>query len=182
MAARTKATQLKKKPEFVSQHIEIGTAEIQNPEWSRAHDGAKANVRYIHQPINIRESAITTLAAKGVIDEAQTAAADRFRALWERMGGAGAGALDYSKEPVDGGGIVEPITIRQLEAGRELKSARDALLKAHGEYAYRLVGYIAGQGLSIHELTQTRRQRDTMTDNLRSYLDVLAVLWKFSTR
>lgn len=172
----------KKKPEFVSQHIEIGMAEIENPNWSRAHDGVRTNVRYVQQPINIRESAITTLAAKGVIDEAQTAAADRFRALWERMGGAGAGALDYSREPVDGGGIAEPITIRQLEAGFELRAARDALLKAHGEYAYRLVGYIAGQGMSIHELTETRRQRDTMTDNLRSYLDVLAVLWKFSTR
>lgn len=173
----------KQKPrEFVSQHIEIGVAEIENPNWSRDHAGDRTNVRYVQQPINIRESAITTLAAKKVIDKGQAAAADRFRAAWERMGGAGAGALDYSKEPVDGGGIAEPITVRQLEAGRELKAARDALVKAHGEYAYRLVGYIAGEGRSIHELTDTRRQRDTMTDMLRIYLDVLAVLWKFSGR
>lgn len=171
-----------KRPEFVSQHIEIGLASIENPNWSRDHDGDRTNVRYVQQPINIRESAITTLAAQRVIDPAQTAAADRFRAAWERMGGAGAGALDYSKEVVDGGGIAEPITVRQLEAGRELKAARDALVKAHGEYAYRLVGYIAGEGRSIHELTETRRQRDTMTDNLRSYLNVLAILWKFSNR
>lgn len=171
-----------KRVEFVSRHIEIGMSTIENPNWSRDHDGDRTNVRFVQQPINIRESAITTLAAKGAIDKAQTAAADRFRAAWERMGGSGAGALDYSKEPVDGGGIAEPITVRQLEAGRELNAARNALVKAHGEYAYRLVGYIAGEGRSIHELTETRRQRDTMTDLLRLYLDVLASLWKFSNR
>ena len=74
----------------------------------------------------------------------------------------------------------EPISIRQLEAGRALKSAKSELVSIYGEYGYRLVGYIAGEGRSIHELTETRRQRDTMTDNLRAYLDVLARLWKFS--
>ncbi|MBZ9894230.1 hypothetical protein LB545_07715 [Mesorhizobium sp. BR1-1-6] len=176
------ATRQKPKRDFASQHIEIGSAIIENPNWSRDHDGDKTNVRYVSQPINIRESAITTLAAKGVINAGQAAAAVRFRAAWERMGGAGAGALDYSKEPVDGGGVVEPITIRQLEAGRELKDARDALKKAHGEYAFRVVCYIAGEGRSIHELTETRRQRDTLTDNLRAYLDVLAVLWEYAGR
>jgi hypothetical protein len=170
----------KQKREFTSQHIEIGIAVIENPNWSRDHDGDKTNIRYVQQPINVRESAITTLAAKGVINAAQTAAADRFRHLWEVMGGAGAPALDYSKEPVDGGGISEPISIRQLEAGRALKAAKSELVSIYGEYGYRLVGYIAGEGRSIHELTETRRQRDTMTDNLRAYLDVLARLWKFS--
>lgn len=176
MAKATKQAQR----EFQSQHIEIGSSSVHNPNWSRDHHGDRTNPRYIDVKMNIRESAITTLAAKGAIDAAQAAAADRFRAIWEQMGGAGAGALDYSKEVVDGGGVSEPITIRQLEAGRALKEARGVLKAAHGEYAYRLVTYIAGEGRSVHELTETRRQRDTMTDNLRSYLDVLAVLWKFA--
>jgi len=34
----------------------------------------------------------------------------------------------------------------------------------------------------VHELTSTRRQRDTLTDNLRTYLDVLAAHWDFQTK
>jgi hypothetical protein len=162
-------------------HMELASVSIDNPHYSRAHSGEKWNPPKSAALVNIRESAVSLLAAKGVLNAAQVAAADRFRSLWEALGGSGAGALDYTKEPVDGGGVSEPITVRQLEAGRQLKAASTALKTPHGEYAYRLVGYIAGEGRSIHELTETRRQRDTMTDNLRTYLDVLAVLWGFST-
>ncbi len=155
---------------------------VENPDWRRDRDGDRAFPRYVKVEFNPRESAISVLASKGTLNAAQVASADRFRGLWEALGGSGAGALDYTKEPVDGGTTPDPITIRQLSAGRELKRASEALRKAHGEYAYRLVGYIAGEGRSIHELTETRRQRDTMTDNLRTYLDVLAVLWGFTRR
>lgn len=156
-------------------------ATVENPNWSRAHDGEKTNPRFITVPFNHKESAVSTLAAKGAIDPAQLAAAVRFRSLWEAVGGAGAKAMDYTREPVDGGGAVDPISMKQLTAGSELKRASDALLKAHGLYAYRLVSYIAGEGRSIHEMTETRRQRDTMTDMLRLYLDVLAELWGYGS-
>lgn len=158
------------------------TAMVENPNWSRAHDGDKTNPRLIAVPFNHKESAISVLAAKGSIDAAQTAAAVRFRSLWEALGGSGAKAMDYTREPVDGGGASEPISLRQLTAGAELKVASDALKAAHGIYAYRLVSYIAGEGRSIHEMTETRRQRDTMTDNLRTYLDVLAGIWGYKTQ
>lgn len=174
MKARAK---LKPKPAPI-----ITLALVENPNWSRAHHGDKSNPRLVSVPFNHKESAISLLAARNVINPSQMAAADRFRAIWEAMGGSGASALDYSREPVDGGGAVEPITDRQLSAGRELKRAAEALKKAHGEYAYRLVTYIAGEGRSIHDLTSTRRERDTMTDNLRLYLDVLAGLWNFQTK
>ena len=154
--------------------------EVDNPFHSRDHDGDKTNHRRIGAFINTRESAITMLATKGAINAPQAAAAVRFRQLWERMGGAGAGAMDYSRVVVDGGKTPDPISASQMEAGRELKRAALALSKAHGEYAYKLVTYICGEGRSIHELTDTRRQRDTMADNLRMYLDVLAGLWDFA--
>lgn len=162
-------------------HMELAAVTVDNPHYSRAHSGEKWNPPKSAAVMNIRESAISLLAAKGVINAAQVAAADRFRGLWETLGGSGAGALDYTKEPVDGGGVSEPITVKQLEAGRQLKAASKELKELHGEYAYRLVGYIAGEGRSIHEMTETRRQRDTMTDNLRTYLDILAALWGYST-
>lgn len=156
-------------------------ATVENPNWSRAYDGDKTNPRFISVPFNHKESAVSVLASKGAIDPAQYAAAFRFRQLWERLGGAGAGAMDYSRVVVDGGMTPDPISSAQMEAGRELKRAEEALRKAHGEYAYKLVGYICGQGYSVHDLTETRRQRDTMTDLLRMYLDVLAGLWDFAT-
>lgn len=170
-----KAAKKRKKIEPVTR-----TALVENPNWSRAHDGDKSNPRFVKVEVNPKESGVSALAARGVINASQVAAADRFRALWEALGGSGAGAMDYTKEPVDGGGAVEPISIRQLSAGRDLKRASEALRKQYGEYAYRLVSYIAGEGRSIHELTETRRQRDTMTDNLRTYLSLLAKLWGYS--
>lgn len=154
----------------------------ENPLWQRDHDGEKTNVRYINAVVNAKESAITALAARGQIDEAQCASADRFRKAWEAMGGAGAKAMDYTKEPVDGGGPVDPISVKQLLAGKDLKAAQQALEAEYGRYAYKLVVYVCGQGYSVHDLTETRRQRDTMTDNLRRYLDTLAALWGYANK
>lgn len=161
---------------------ELMPVEVDNPLYSREHDGDRTNPRRTGAFVNIRESAITLLAAKGVLNASQTAAAVKFRQLWERMGGAGAGAMDYSRVVVDGGKSPDPISASQMEAGRELKDAEKAMKEKHGVYAYKLVGYICGQGYSIHDLCETRRQRDTMTDNLRMYLDVLADIWGLSTK
>lgn len=172
----------KHKPAFRSQHIEIVTGQVQNPNWSRAHSGAKANPRFISAQMNAKESAISVLASKGAIDECQAEAAVKFRRLFEAMGGKGASAIDYSREQVDGGGATVAITDQQIDAGRKLKLAHDALTKAHGVYAWKIVIYVCGEGLSIHDMTETRRQRDTLTDNLRQYLDCLAAHWNLSTR
>lgn len=162
--------------------LEIGTAEVDNPYFSRSHSDEKSgNHRKVLASVNVRESAISILAARGAIEPHHAAAADQFRMLWEALGGAGARAIDMTKEAVDGGRIADPIRALQFEAGIRLKAARDCLVKAHGEYAYRLVGYIAGEGRSIHDLTETRRQRDTMTDNFRMYLDTLARFWGMAT-
>ena len=159
-----------------------GSKEVDNPLYSRAHHGDRTNPEKIGAVINIRESAVVMLEAKGVLDKAQVKAAERFRKLWERMGGAGAGAMDYSRVVVDGGISPDPISESQMEAGRSLKDAEKALKEKHGTYAYKLVGYVCGQGYSIHDMTETRRQRDTMTDLLRMYLDVLAEHWHLAKR
>lgn len=171
-----------KKREFQSQHIEVVTGSVPNPNWSRDHAGAKGNPKSIDAQMNAKESAISVLASKGAIDECQAEAAIKFRRLFEAMGGKGARAIDYSREQVDGGGVTVAITDQQIDAGRKLKLAHDALSKAHGVYAWKIVSYVCGEGLSIHDLTETRRQRDTLTDNLRLYLDCLAEHWNLSTR
>jgi hypothetical protein len=177
MAKAKRKTQSKPKPVgHVRPNFEIGVQEVDNPDFSRDHaEDRLGNVRRIKAMVNLRESAISTLAARGLIDGHHVRAAGKFRGLWEAMGGAGAQAMDYTREPVDGGGIADPIKPRQIEAGKEMARARARL----GVYGFKLVGYICGEGYAIHDLTQTRRQRDTMTDNLRTYLDELSAMWGY---
>jgi hypothetical protein len=151
---------------------------VDNPFYSKAHDGEGTNPVKIKAQINIKESAIATLAARKHINEAQVAAATRFRSLWESMGGAGAGSFDYSREHVDGGGAREPLTERQIRAGLELKYAREVL----GVRAYDIMSKIAGQGYAIQELAKSHRERTTLTDYLKDGLDELARKWGYENR
>lgn len=156
---------------------EIMHQEVDNPDFSRDHaEGRYGNYRKIQAPVNVRESAIALLASRGGLDKAQVKAADRFRGLWESMGGSGAGAMDYTKEPVDGGGATDPISIRQLSAGMELKRCRELL----GARIYDLVCRVAGEGLALAELYEAKRDRLTAADNLRAALDDLAVMWELA--
>lgn len=153
------------------------TDKVDNPEFSRDHrEEYAANFKKVKVSINAKESAIGLLASRGALDKAQIKAADRFRSLWERLGGAGAGAMDYTKEAVDGGGATDPISLRQLAAGMELKQCRELL----GARNYGLVCRVAGEGHALTELYEEKRDRLTAADNLRAALDDLAIMWKLA--
>lgn len=159
--------------------IKLRPTEVPNPYFSRSHAADASNPPTIPAMVNIRESAVTTLASRGVLDAAQVAAANRFRALFETMGGKGSGAMDYSREHVDGGKAREPITERQLSAGQELARCR-ALL---GVRLYGLVSTVCGEGRSLHEVAgQNKRARLVAADCLRWALDDLAAMWRLATR
>jgi hypothetical protein len=148
--------------------------EVPNPYFNRAHRADATSPRTIPAVVNVRESAVTILAARGVLDPAQVAAADRFRGLFEAMGGKGAGAIDYGREHVDGGKVREPITDRQVNAGKKLARCR-ALL---GVRLYRLVSAVCGEGRSLHEVAgKDKRPRLMAADMLRMGLDDLAEMW-----
>ena len=151
-------------------------ADVDNPYFSREHEVSKDNPRKVRVAKNLRESAVETLFARGRLDEAQRKAADRFRATWEACGGAGTGAMDYAQLRVDGGGTKDPISERQVDAGRTLAACRVLL----GARNYKLVCQVAGQGLSFGDITQVARDRLTMADNLRDSLDDLAKMWGLS--
>ncbi len=176
--ADKKAAKKKKKIEGWQEKAKLQAVYVDNPYYSSAHDGEGANPVKIKAVVNIRESAITTLAARKHIDASQKAAADRFRSLWEALGGAGAGSFDYSREQVDGGGAREALTERQIEAGMELKRAKAVL----GNKAYDIMSKVAGQGYAIQELATTHRERTTLTDYLKDGLDELARNWGYANR
>lgn len=167
--------------EAMEPRIALGTIKLENPNYMRAHDGEPWNLRHIQPAVNLRESGIVALRAKNALDEAQYAAAERYRRLFEAMGSKGASAIDYSREYVDGGRSPDAIGDRQIDAGRKLKAAYTFLVARRGSDGWKLVRDICGEGLSIHDLAVSRRARDTMTDNLRACLDALAEHWSLST-
>jgi hypothetical protein len=145
---------------------------VDNPFYSRAHPVDASNPRTIPAIINTRESAITTLATRGKLDAAQVAAATRFRALWEAMGGKGASAIDPTRIRVDGGKAADPISEKQIAAGKELARVRVLF----GLRGYRLVSLVCGQGHALTEIAPGKRERLTAADMLRMSLDDLAGL------
>ncbi|WP_455271216.1 hypothetical protein [Rhizobium herbae] len=178
MAERKKKDVRKKKPEGWQPKEKVQSVYVDNPYYSKDHAGDGSNPVKIKASINIRESAIITLATRRHIDESQLAAANKFRGLWEAMGGAGAGSFDYSREHVDGGGSTDPLTERQINAGLELKRCRQTL----GVRAYDIMAKVAGEGHAIQELAKTHRERTTLTDYLKDGLDELAKAWGYQNR
>ncbi len=152
---------------------------VDNPDFSRDHAENKlGNYRHVVAAVNVRESAVSVLASRGLLSEHQVRAADKFRGLWEKLGGSGAGAMDYTREPVDGGGARDPISIRQMEAGKELARCRQLL----GYRGYTLVCRVCGEGNSLSEIGSIKREKIAAAENLRAHLDDLCDMWGYKTR
>lgn len=158
--------------------VELQTEFVDNPYWRPELDGERTIPRKISAAVNVRESAIGTLAARKLIDQGQAEAATRFRKHWEATGGAGAQAIDYSRDKVDGGRIVDPIDIGQMQAARRLAEAERVL----GERNYELVRRVCGEGAAMTEIFTAKRDRLTATDNLRASLDDLARIWGIAVK
>lgn len=161
-----------------NQKPKIEMMQVENPLWQRDHAGVSNNHRYIDAVMSTRESSITAMKIRRVLDDAQAMSALRFCRLWETIGGKGASAIDYSKEPVDGGRIAEPINLNQMQAGIELKRCRELL----GERGYKLVSQVCGEGYQISELVEGKRAQLSLMDALRGFLDDLSVMWNYAIR
>ena len=159
-------------------HAILRKTVVANPYFARDHAESRDNPLTVVAAINIRESGIATLASRGHLNAAQVAAADRVRQLWEKLGGAGAGAIDYTREHVDGGRTKDPISATQMNAGRELARCRQLL----GVRVYRLVVAVCGERHAMTDLFPVKRDRLTATDNLRAGLDDLASMWNLRAK
>lgn len=166
----------KKKNLLTYGKLELQPAYVDNPDWRPDLEGEKAFPRRVQALVNVRESAVGTLAARKLINDAQAMAAVRFRRHWEATGGAGAQAMDYSRDKVDGGKIADPIDINQMKAARYLAEAERTL----GERNYELVRSVCGEGKAMTDIYSEKRERLTATDNLRASLDDLCRIWGIS--
>lgn len=166
----------KRKPSMpkIAGHIEPRVVEVDNPQWRPDLDGEKAFPRRVSATINVRESAVETLYARGHLDKIQKMAADRFRRLWEERFGAGIQAMDMSRDMVSGSGVKAPVTDRQIAARRELVECGNLL----GKRNFQLVAQICGVGLALDDICKTGREKTTAADILRYSLDDLGERWK----
>lgn len=155
--------------------VTLRQIEVDNPYFQPEHKESPSNPKRSDAVVNIRESAIETMFARGVIDQAQKKAADKFRAFWEAMGGKES-SMDYTQDRVDGG-RGDPV-VGRLTAAQELNKARLLL----GARLYDLVCKVCGEGRALSEVSESKRDKLTAADNLRNSLDDLAEMWGLKTR
>lgn len=145
-------------------------AQIDNPLHNPAHDGETWNPKRVSGLKNLRESALVTMEQRGLLDDAQIKAGNRFRAVWEALGGSGAGSFDYSREPVDGGGPRSALSDRQVQAGIDLADCRRVL-----GIGYDIMVKVAGEGKAVTELTQSKNLQRAYIEMLKQGLTALAI-------
>ena len=139
--------------------------------------------RSIRARVNLRESALDHMAARGRIDTAQQAAGDRFRALWERAAIGRRCAADLTREAVDGGGAGDVFTEGFVQAGRDLAEA----MRAAGRAGARVLGQVVGEGRSIEDVARAwtgaggpvsgARAEGYVSGTLVDALDALVAHW-----
>ena len=155
--------------------------DIANPNYNPAHEGKSGNPALIQAIMNPRESPIAWYfkhSSQTKVEEYQVRAANEFRRLYERSGGSGVKAFDYTKDPVDGGNVSDGITEGRMDAAKKLKAAHSTL----GYAGYSLIQATCGELLWLKDQYPTRYQQNRALDDLKLGLDVLAELWGYKTR
>lgn len=122
--------------------------------------------------VSLRESSVMTLGRLGLLDGPQVDAAFRFRNLWQALDDDPRRHASPS-ERVGGKGQ------RKTAEGERVAAARRTLQRVRpllGVRGFDLVARVCGDGYHIRDLCQSRRERDTATDNLRMHLSDLAAI------
>lgn len=137
--------------------------------------------------VNVRESSIDHMFSRNRIDAAQNEAGQRFRKLWERAAVGRNQAMDTTKETVDGGGFVDPISDDLVKASIELNRVMGAL----GPVGANLLISIVGEGKRIEDAARDwindggrvrgERAEGYITGRMIEALDDLVRLWKLES-
>lgn len=132
--------------------MELTTRQVDNP-----YDKGKTEI----VPFNAKESNARTLR----LGKAQEQAYNHIWRLWYQAGHHANGAMDTTKEPVDGGGGIDPLPLKACEANDELNNLKKTL----GAHDFRLIEITCLDGLNYKEVatimfgkpTQTQKQEAT---------------------
>jgi hypothetical protein len=153
--------------------------EIDNPNYNPSHAGASGNPAKAQAYMNPKESPAAWYHHYGYMTGPQYQAAVRFRMLHERSGGSGAQAIDYTKEPVDGGkGASDGLTQARMDAAQELSLAYHKI----GSRDYETVMLVCGELCWLKQLEPTRYMQKKRRKQLCEALETLAIMWRFQSR
>lgn len=174
MAKRRKKPTQTQKPDFIAgPHAVCIVVEVDDPYFNRAHVETRGNSQKIRAMVNARESPALWMYMHNNIDTAQFEAAKHFRKLYETAQGTGIQSQDFTKEPVDGGYMADPLTDRRQRAAKELAAAHDVL----GRAGYLLVESVCAHCMEVAELYHTDWARKRERKNLKDCLERLVSYW-----
>lgn len=158
--------------------IELGARMVDDP--------LEAGQRYTAQ-VNVRESSIDHMHSRGRIDASQKQAGDRFRKLWETAAVGRNQAMDTTKEPVDGGGVGDPISDDLIKASQELSR----VMRELGPVGSKMMIALVGEGRRVEEVASDwarsggalsgRRAEGYVSGRMIEALDDLVRLWKLES-
>jgi len=157
-------------------HVEI--IDIDNPYFNAAQEGESGNVKKIRAAVNMMESPAAHWLHKGLIDVAEYRAASHFRSLFERAGGTGAKAMDFTREKVDGGGFITPISDSRIDATNKLAELHGVI----GHDGFGLMTTLCGQCTPMGEAFVTKHMQDKAGKLCRELLTRLAEYWGWKSR
>lgn len=157
--------------------FELDRREVVDPGDDRSPGGQRWDA-----PVNIRESALGHMAARGRIDPTELLAGERFRRLWERAQIGPARSLD--PERFGGGdGARDHLTEELLIAGEHLAKALQAL----GPVGSQLLTLVVVEGQKIEDVARAwsrqggvvsgRRAEGYVTGRIIEALDELVRHW-----
>lgn len=164
------------------QHMKLVTITVDDPYFDKTIDESRTNTRKVTARFNMKESYAGYLfnLPNGGIDAGQKLAADKVRAAFERMGGAGAQAMDYSRTKVDGGQIAQTISEQQMDASRVLKECSECL----GPEGHDLVIKLAAEGRWPKDLwpNHTQHYRNRKAEAFKQCLTALSLRWGYRSK
>lgn len=150
----------------------VGEVTVDNP---YEHDGAPPKIKTQRQ---LRGDRLALLQHRRQIGEAEYMAGREYQRLCEAAEVGSVGAMDPSKDPVDGGGAVpDVLTDRQLDALKRLAGI-DAVL---GDPGWRLARAVLIDGLTYPQVAQryySGATRPTVTYVGRRFRECLETLAK----
>ncbi len=133
--------------------------------------------------VNIRHDVLEHMHARRGISDAEKAAGDRFVQLCEMASIGGARAVDYSRTPVDGGGIADTLSEQVMRAAKDLAQVRNCL----GETGMRILEMVLVSGLTLRQVAATnayetvkwkrKRSEQYIGRRFKEALADLALLW-----
>lgn len=166
-----KAKRQKHKKQLHSMGPNIVVMKVDNPEYQQEHAGTNGNPKHILAAVNMNESISAHWLHKGKIDQWEYQASTQFRSWYERAGGKGASAIDYTKVKVDSSGSSDPISNSAASSALNLKDIHNLL----GPEGFDVVEKLCGQCLPIDAAYITHHERRVRSKQCREMLAFIAV-------